>query len=75
MTKETADYLNSIGDLQERLDNAPECEMPYFDHTPDTLEDTGRNPEKMASETEGETWDEPTEEDIDTYRGYYDYRM
>lgn len=48
MTKETMDYLNSIGDLQERLDNAPECDMPYYDHTPDTLADTGRNPESMT---------------------------
>lgn len=48
MEKEVANFLNSIGDLQERLGNAPECEMPYYDHTGDTVEDTGRNPERMA---------------------------
>ena len=48
MDKKTIEFLNGLPDLEARLGDSLECEMPYFDHTGDSLEDTGRNPEGMA---------------------------
>lgn len=44
MDKKTVEFLNSLQNVEEVLSTPLECDMPYYDHTPDTLEDTGRNP-------------------------------